>query len=80
MCTISAKSFIICVSWSSSKFSIFSDELPGFSEITGLCRNLGIAFSITWLVLSNYKKTVPKSQFLINRASHLKLKLKNKQM
>ena len=41
----------------------FTHKSPGFSEIIELCFNSGIGFCITWLVLSNYKKTVHKSQF-----------------
>ena len=56
---ISAKNIKVRGSWSPSKFSIFYDRLPGFSEIIGLSLNLGFGFCITWLVLSNYKKIGP---------------------
>ena len=44
---ISAKNIKVCGSWSPSKFSIFYDRLPGFSEIIGLSLNLGFGFCIT---------------------------------
>ena len=44
--------------WSStsSKFSIFQTEKPGFLEIIEVCLTLGVGFCITWLVLSICKK------------------------
>ena len=38
---ISAKSIKLYGSWSSSKFSNFSDKKPGFLEIIEVCFNLG---------------------------------------
>ena len=49
----------------------FSDKKLGFLEIIEVCLNLGIRFCITWLVLLNHKKLVPKNQFQIKNPSHL---------
>ena len=41
----------------------FFRQKPSILEITDLCLNQGIGFSISLLVLPNYKKIVRKSQF-----------------
>ena len=42
----------------SQSFQFFRQK-PGFLEIVEICLNLGIGFSINWLVLPNYEKISP---------------------
>ena len=47
MCEVSAKNIELYGSWSSSKFSIFSDKKPGFPKTIELCLNFYIGLRIT---------------------------------
>ena len=42
----------------------FFRQIPSFSEIIGLCLNLGIGICITLVVLSNCKKISPQKAIL----------------
>ena len=51
-------------------FQFFSQK-TGFVGITEVYLNLGTGFCITWLVLPNYKKTSPQTNFKLTTRTTL---------
>ena len=51
----------------------FSEKIPGFSKTMELCLSFCMAFSFTWLVLSNYKKNQSlKHNFIVTTRATLR--------